>query len=89
MKVNKKIFAEVGLDFDNNKWGFGRSVEIEFADGTELRTKEKIKLTKIDSRYVRIWIGKFVFVMDSKAPYFALKKKKRWNFKIVYGKFGK
>lgn len=29
------IYIECGLDFDNNKFGFGRSVEIESDNGEE------------------------------------------------------
>ena len=35
--MTEKIFVEVGFDLDNNRFGFGRSVEIEYADGTEKR----------------------------------------------------
>ena len=36
------IYIEYGLDFDNNRFGLGRSVEIERDNGTEYRTKEKV-----------------------------------------------
>lgn len=84
----KKIFTEYGLDFDNNKYGFGRSVEIEYTDGTEMRTHEPVRIKKVHARYFRIWIGKIVFVIDSDKPHFSTRKKKRWNFKIVYGRSG-
>ena len=38
------IFVEYGLDFDNNRFGFGKSVEIENFDGTEYRVKKSVKL---------------------------------------------
>ena len=38
------IFVEYGLDFDNNRFGFGKSVEIENKDGTEYRVKTSVKL---------------------------------------------
>lgn len=84
----KKIFSEYGLDFDNNKYGFGHSIEYEYTDGSETRTHESMKFKKIYARYFRIWIGKIVFIIDSDKPHFAVHKKKRWNFKIVYGKSG-
>lgn len=84
----KKIFTEYGLDFDNNRFGFGRSTEIEYSDGTEMRTHEHIKINKIHARYFRIWIAKIVFVFDSDRPHLSMRKKSRWNFKIVYGKSG-
>ncbi len=34
--MKKEVFVEYGLDFDNNRYGFGRSVEIEYEDGTEI-----------------------------------------------------
>ena len=85
----KRIFNEYGLDFDNNRYGFGRSTEIEYVDGTEKRTHEIIKINKVQARYFRIWIGKIVFIIDSDRPHLSTRKKKRWNFKIVYGKSGK
>ena len=81
------IYVEYGLDFDNNRFGFGRSVEIENDDGTEYRTKEKIKLTE-KKHYFRFWIGKLVFVI-SKDNGFEIVHKKRYNFKIVFGIEGK
>ncbi|MDL2295923.1 NUDIX hydrolase [Lachnospiraceae bacterium OttesenSCG-928-E19] len=88
MSNNIKIFVEYGLDFDNNKYGFGKSIEIEYADGTEIRTGGRVKIEKSDkihARYFRIWIGKFMMVIDTDKPHVSFRKKKRWNFKIVYG----
>lgn len=85
---NIKIFVEYGLDSDNNKYGFGCSREVEYADGKEIRTNGRIKIEKSDkisARYFRIWIGKFMMVIDTDKPHISFKKKKRWNFKIVYG----
>ncbi|MBN1281921.1 MAG: DUF3977 family protein [Alphaproteobacteria bacterium] len=80
-----KIFIEYGLDFSNNKYGIGRSSEIEYSDGTEMRTHERIHIKKIKAKYFRLWVGKFMLVIDSDKPHFCFKKKKRYNFKIVYG----
>ena len=77
------IYVEYGLDFDNNKFGFGRSVEVENPNGTEYRTKEKVKL-KNKSYYFRLWIGKIVFVISRKNG-FEIVHKKRHNFKAVFG----
>ena len=85
----KKIFVEYGLDFDNNKYGLGRSTEVEYTDGTEMRTREKIKISNIAARYGRFWVGKYVMVIDSNRPHISFRKKNRWNFKIVYGKSGR
>lgn len=76
------LFKEYGLDFDNNKWGFGISTEIERADGTEIRTKEPILLYN-KSYYCRIWIFKTVFIFSLKG--FEKIKKNRNNFKIIWG----
>ena len=77
------IYVEYGLDFDNNRFGFGRSVEVERADSTEYRTKEKIKLSQ-KSYYFRLWIGKYVLVI-SRTHGIELVHKNRYNFKIVFG----
>lgn len=88
MSNNIKIFVEHGLDFDNNKYGFGASREAEFSDGTEIRGKGRIKIEKSDkisARYFRVWIGKLVFIISTNKPCFEIRKKPRWNFKIVFG----
>ncbi len=77
-----QIFVEYGLDFDNNRFGLGRSVEIEYADGTEKRTMKKVRL-KNKRCYFRMWTGKYVFILSHNGP--ELVRKKRWNFKIVFG----
>lgn len=84
----KKIFSEYGLDFDNNKYGLGHSTEYLYMDGSEIRTHESVKFKKVYARYFRVWIGKFVFIIDSDKPHFCIRTKKRWNFKIVYGLSG-
>lgn len=78
-----KIFIEYGLDFDNNRFGFGKSVEVENDDGTEYRTKQTVKL-KNKSYYARVWIGKIVFAL-SQTKGLNITHKKRYNFKIVFG----
>lgn len=77
------VYIEYGLDFDNNPFGFGRSVEIENNDGTEFRTKEKFKLVQ-KSYYFRLWIGKIVLVI-SREDGLKFVHKKRYNFKILFG----
>lgn len=83
-----KIFIEYGLDFDNNKYAVGCSSEIELSDGTEFRTCEKVKMTQIKERYLRMWVGKFVFVFSTTKPHFSFARKKRWNVKLVFGVSG-
>ena len=77
------IYIEYGLDFDNNRFGFGRSVEVERDNGTEYRTKEKVKLSQ-KSYYFRLWLGKYVLVA-SRTNGFELIRKNRYNFKVVFG----
>ncbi len=77
-----KVFVEYGLDFDNNKYGFGRSVEFENEDGTEYRSKEKVKL-KNKRYYARFWFIKTVIGISKKG--FNIRKKNRNNIKIVFG----
>lgn len=81
------IYAEYGLDFDNNRFGFGRSVEVERDDGTEYRTKEKVKLSQ-KGYYFRRWLGTFVLII-SRTNGFELVRKNRYNFKIVFKIKGK
>ncbi|QDK71029.1 DUF3977 family protein [Lactococcus protaetiae] len=83
-----KIFIEIGFDLDNNRFGFGKSVEIEHTDGSEVRIKTAPQIDKPKSYYVRIWIGKSVLIFDSQSPHFSFKKKRRRNFKFVIGKWG-
>lgn len=78
-----RVFIEYGLDFDNNRFGFGRSTEVESPDGTEYRTKEKIKIKK-EKFYCRLWVLKRVFAVSSKEG-LKIQVKKRNNFKLVFG----
>ena len=43
-----KIYVEYGLDFDNNRFGLGRSVEIESEDGTEKRKIDLVGFSKLN-----------------------------------------
>ena len=78
-----KIFVEYGLDFDNNPYGLGKSVELEYDDGDEVRTKDKYKVYN-RSYYARFWIFKKVFIWSQEKG-FQIKSKNRHNFKIVFG----
>ena len=85
MKEVAKIFAEYGLDFHNNRFWFGRSTEVEYTDGTEIRTNKKVHFNKVAAVYMRIWIGKLQFAIDTDKPHFAFKKRDRRNFLWVFG----
>lgn len=83
-----RIMVEYGLDFDNNRLGLGKSVEIEYVDGTEERVK-RFKPTLSDKYYYfRIWIFKTVFFFSKKERFLTMKKNRN-NFKIVFGIGGK
>ena len=79
-------YVEYGIDFDNNRFGLGKSVELELATGEEYRIKANINLMD-KSFYTRFWIGKYVFSY-SKSSGFKIKKKTRNNFKFVFGVCG-
>lgn len=76
------IFTEIGLDFDNHKWGLGVSTEMETAY-SEIR-KNGFSKMKIREIYLRIWLFKRVFILSSKE---GIKSnfKNRNNLKIVIG----
>lgn len=78
-------YIEYGIDFDNNRFGIGRSTEIECANN-EIRTKAKIKIEN-KRYYLRIWIGKKVFSYSVNDG-FKIKTKNRNNFKFVFGVAG-
>ncbi|MEH7443615.1 DUF3977 family protein [Bacillus sp. JJ1122] len=72
-------YIEFGL---GNTW-FIRT-ETESTDGTEYEEKGIQGPINFQSLYIRIWIGKTVFILDSKEGYKRLGKNQR-NFKIVFG----
>lgn len=76
------VYVEYGLDFDNNRWGIGKSIEIEAPDGTEFRTKGKITFSK-QEYYFRLWIFKKVLIVSKNGV--KISNKSRNNFKILFG----
>ncbi|MCT4574687.1 MAG: DUF3977 family protein [Alphaproteobacteria bacterium] len=81
------IYTEIGIDFDNNKYGLGVSSEIEKEGQDEIRKKGFHKM-KIIGIYSRLWLFKTVFIISSKNG-FEIKRKNRNNFKWVLGLRGK
>ncbi len=77
-----QAYIEYGIDFDNNRFGIGRSTEIECANN-EIRTKANIKIEN-KKYYLRVWIGKKVFSYSANDG-FKIKTKNRNNFKFVFG----
>ncbi len=82
-KIIDKIFIEYGLDFENNKFGLGKSIEIEYKDGSEERVKTLPCLLSDKNYYFRFWILKTVFMFLSSG--LEVVKKNRNNFKIIWG----
>jgi len=72
-------YIEVGL---GNTW-FIRT-ETELADGTEYEERGVKGPIKFQSCYIRIWIGKTVFILDSKEG-FKRAGKNRSDFKFIFG----
>ncbi|MFF2089306.1 DUF3977 family protein [Paenibacillus sp. NPDC058174] len=71
-------YIEVGI---GNTWLV--RTEIELADGTEFEQKGIVKPIVFHSVYFRIWLGKKVFIWDSKEGLKRMKKK-RSAFKFIF-----
>lgn len=72
-------FIEFGM---GNTW-FIRT-ETELKDGTEYEEKGIQGPINFRSFYIRIWIGKKVFILDSREGY-KRARKNRSDFKLVFG----
>lgn len=72
-------FIEFGI---GNRWLIRTETELD--DGTEYEEKGIIGPIKLQSIYLRIWIGKMVFILDSKEG-FKKTKKNRNEVKILLG----
>lgn len=72
-------FIEFGI---GNKWLIRTETELE--DGTEYEEKGIKGPIKLYSVYIRIWIGKNVFIADLKEG-FKRQKKNRNEFKVIFG----
>lgn len=83
-----KIYVEYGLDFDNNKYGFGRSFEIKNFEGAEYKTKEQARIKNISLRYFLVRIGRIALIISSERPRVLFKRNENSGFKIVYGVIG-
>jgi hypothetical protein len=83
--MNKKIsklFTEIGIDPDNNKFLIGVSSEIEYEDGSEIRQPGLVKM-KLNNIYIRVWVFNKMLLIASND--FEIRIKNRNNFKIVIG----
>lgn len=72
-------FIEFGI---GNRWLIRTETELD--DGTEYEEKGIIGPIKLQSIYLRIWIGKMVFILDSKEGV-KKTKKNRNEVKILLG----
>ena len=70
------------------EFGYGNTwairTETELSDGTEFEQKGIVRPIKIQSVYIRIWMGKTVIILDLKEG-FKKMKKKRNKVKIILG----
>jgi len=72
-------FIEFGI---GNKWLI--RTETELNDGTEFEEKGMVRPIKMQSLYLRFWLGKTVMILDSKDG-FKKDKKERNAIKILFG----
>lgn len=82
-KVIDKVFVEYGLDFDNNKFGLGKSIEVEYTDDTEDRMQAMPCAVAGCRSYFRIWIYKTSFIFSKTGV--DVVKKNRLNLKVIVG----
>ncbi|OOE12713.1 DUF3977 family protein [Fictibacillus arsenicus] len=72
-------FIEFGF---GNRW-FVRT-ETELNNGTEFEEKGIVRPIRLQSLYLRIWIGKTVVILDSKEGYKGANKNCS-DFKLLFG----
>ncbi|MFF2886804.1 DUF3977 family protein [Paenibacillus sp. NPDC057967] len=72
-------YIEAGI---GNRW-FIRT-ETELDDGTEIEQRGIVKPILFHSAYLRIWIGKTVYIWDTKERFKKTKKPRR-AFKFILG----
>jgi hypothetical protein len=72
-------FIEVGV---GNRWII--RTETELNDGTEFEEKGIVGPIMLQTVYIRLWILKTVFILDSKEGYKKMKKNRK-AFKLILG----
>jgi hypothetical protein len=72
-------FIEFGI---GNRWLI--RTETELSDGSELEKKGIVRPIHVQSLYFRFWLGKTVFILDSKDG-FKKTRKDRNEVKIIFG----
>ena len=75
--MKRDIFAEIGI-------GNGTFFSTEFECGEYEYRIPVLFVGKVRSKYVRLWVGKKVFVWDS-VDGFKIKTKTKRNFKVLIG----
>tara|TARA_R110000868_G_scaffold138329_1_gene352342 strand:+ start:55981 stop:56235 length:255 start_codon:yes stop_codon:yes gene_type:complete len=76
--MDYQIFTEIGFGSDTFI-----NTETEYSDGSEVRKSGFVKM-KVKAIYIRIWIGKSVFILASNEG-FKYTKKKKSKFKFLFG----
>jgi hypothetical protein len=70
------------------EFGIGNSwlirTETELRDGTEFEEKGIVGPIKLQSLYIRVWVGRTVLIMDSKEGFKQMEKKRK-DYKFVLG----
>lgn len=72
-------FIEFGI---GNKWLI--RTETERSDGTEFEEKGIVQPIRMQSVYFRCWVGKTVFILDSKEGFKKNKKKSRGDQTCIW-----
>lgn len=75
----KKVYAEAGF---GNETFF--STEIEEDGKEEHRIPKFVKPQNVAAWYVRLWVGKRVFILSTDDG-FSMKRKERNTFKLLFG----
>ena len=76
--MSTKLYAEAGIG--NQTF---LSTEYESESGDEYR-RNGFRFAQFQSMYLRAWVGKRIFILDSKEG-FKTKKKSRKAFKLLFG----
>ncbi|QGG54473.1 DUF3977 family protein [Paenibacillus sp. B01] len=75
-------YIEAGI---GNRWWL--RTEIEHADGTEEERRGAVGPIRIRSLYVRLWIGRRVYILDTRDGWKSGRKRQK-RFKLVLGLCG-
>jgi len=79
MEITDLKYIEFGI---GNTW-FIRT-ETELRDGTEIEQRGIVRPVRFRSAYLRIWLGKTVYIWDTREGFKKTKKARR-TFKFILG----